>query len=66
MARKLEENSKIGKVKNLKVNEIVSFDDAKYLSLTVQVSNLTKQLLHQEKKFKVSYNNGVTIVKRIS
>lgn len=67
MARQTEENSKIGKVKILEVNESVTFDDAKWSSLTVQVSNLKKDEQHKDKKFKVSHSheNGNTIVKRV-
>ena len=65
MARQTEENSKIGKVKILQVNESVTFEDDKWSSLTVQVSNLRKDEQHKDKKFKVSHENGNTIVKRV-
>lgn len=65
MARQFDPKSKIGIIKNLEVNGVVSFPDAKFMSLTVQISNLKKQSEYKDRKFKVSFIDGVTIVKRI-
>ena len=65
MARTLDPESKIGVIKNLEVNGIAKFENAKYMSLSVQITNLKKDPLNQDKRFKLSFEDGVVIVKRI-
>lgn len=65
MARTFDPKSKIGVIKKLQVNEEARFTDAKWDSITVQVSNLRKNLEQKDKNFKVSFEDGVVIVKRI-
>lgn len=64
MARKIDPESVSSKVSNLTLGENIRFENP-YASIMVMVSNLKKKEVHKDKKFKIKYVDGVTIVSRI-
>lgn len=64
MARKIDPESVSSKVADMKLGENIKFENP-YASIMVMVSNLKKKEVHKDKKFKIKYVDGVTIVSRI-
>ena len=64
MARKIDPESVSSKVADLKLGENIRFDNP-YASIMVMVSNLKKKEIHKDKKFKIKFIDGATLVSRI-
>jgi hypothetical protein len=64
MARNISPDSVSSKVAELKLGEHIRFENP-YASIMVMVSNLKKKEVHKDKKFKIKYIDGATIVSRL-